>query len=191
METELKRGPGRPKTIAPTINDIDTMRDDVRHELRESDPQEAARKRTAEILAQGGIDIASVDEFLIPDHLKHPEWTMEWKRWSVYNAEDHGYINQCLQTGWTFVPANRPGFQIFLPRGWKENYVLKKGMVLMERPAEITRMVNNRQEDEANAQVRRKEQQIGEAPPGTLQRTDSAGNNVGSVKRTISGPIPN
>lgn len=188
METELKRGPGRPKT--QTIQDIDTMRDDVRHELRESDPHEAAAKRTAEILAQGGIDVASVDEFLIPDHLKHSEWTMEWKRWSVYNAEDHGYINQCLQTGWTFVPADRAGFEMFLPRGWKESYVLKKGMVLMERPAAITDMITKRQSDEAKAQVRRKELQVGEAPPGTLQRQDSTGKNVGSIKRSISGPIP-
>lgn len=191
METELKRGPGRPKSHPPTVNDIDTMRDDVRHELRESDPQESARKRTAEILAQGGIDVASVDKFLVPDHLKHPEWTIEWKRWSSYNAEDNDNINRCLQTGWQYVPASRPGFQMFLPRGWKENFILKEGMVLMERPAEITEMVEKRQLDEAKAQVRRKEQQVGEAPVGTLQRQDSAGNNVGSVKRTISGPIPN
>lgn len=188
MELE-KRGPGRPKN--PTINDIDTMRDDVRHELRETDPQAAARKRTAEIMAQGGINVASVDEFLIPEHLKHPEWTLEWKRWSVYNAEDHGYINQCLAMGWEFVPASRPGFDVFLPRDWKENFILKKGMVLMERPAEVTRMVVERNNTEATAQVRRKEQQIGEAPPGTLPRVDSAGKNVGSIKRTFSAPIPN
>lgn len=191
METEAKRGPGRPKTVTPTVNDVDTMRDDVRHELREADPQEAARKRTAEILAQGGIDVASVDKFLVPEHLKHPEWTIEWKRFSSYNAEDPDNINRALATGWQFVPASRPGFQIFFPRGWKENFILKEGMTLMERPAEITRMIEKRQLDEAKSQVRRKEQQVGEAPVGTLQRQDSAGNNVGSVKRTISGPIPN
>lgn len=190
MENEVKRGPGRPKNI-PTLNDIDTMRDDIRDELRETDPQEAARKRTAEILAQGGIDVATVNEWDIPEELKSSDWTYEWKRWSVYLAEDEGYINGLLATGWTFVPASRPGYKRYLPRGWKEKYVLKKGMVLMERPAEITKMILSRQAAEARAQVKRKEQQVGEAPPGTLQRTDSAGNNVGSIKRTISGPIPN
>jgi hypothetical protein len=191
METELKRPVGRPKTNVPTVNDIDTMRDDVRHELRESDPQEAARQRTAEILAQGGIDVATVDMFLVPEHLKHPEWTYEWKRWSSVNKEDNENINRCLQTGWQHVPANRPGFQMFLPRGWKESFILKEGMTLMERPKAITDMIEKRQLDEARAQVRRKEQQVGDAPAGTLPRQDSAGNNVGSVIRTISGPIPN
>jgi len=197
MESEqiVKRGPGRPAK-APTVNDIDTMRDDIRHDLRESDPHAAAIKRAEEIKAQLGDSIDTADEFFIPDDLKHSEWTMEWKRWSVYNAEDSGYINGLLRTGWDFVPASRAGFEIFLPRGWKENFILKKGMVLMERPREITDMIESRQLQEARAQVQRKEQQLGEAPAGTLPRADSTGRQVGShgvsgAKRTISGPIPN
>ena len=198
METQEKRGPGRPPKAVATVADLDadTLRNDIRHDLRDEDPHEAAAKRTAEILAQLGDSIEQNDEFLIPENLKHPEWTMEWKRWSVHNAEDSGYINSLLRTGWQFVPAKRPGFQMFLPRGWKEDFILKKGMVLMERPAEITRMINEKSLTEAREQVKRKEQQLGEAPPGTLQRHDATGRPVSShgvsgAKRTISGPIPN
>lgn len=192
METELKRGPGRPKNTPPTVEDIDTMRPDLRPEMRFEDPVEAAAFRTKEIMDRlGGIMPDWADEFEIPEHLKRPGWEIEWKRWSVGNQEDTSHVNSLQEAGWTFVPSDRPGWNRYLPRGWKQSIVVKKEMVAMERPAEFNRLVREQKLLEARTQVRRKEQQVGEAPPGTLPRQDSAGNTVGSVKRTISGPIPN
>lgn len=196
-EELVKRGPGRPKVITMEMDAVDTMRPDMRAELREEDPIEAAAKRTQEVLDRlGGVMPGWADEFEIPDNLKRPGWEIEWKRWSVGNKEDQSHIHALQETGWSFVPANRPGWDRFLPRGWKDSIVIKKEMVAMERPAEISRLVREQQLHEAREQVKRKESQLGEAPPGTLQRHDATGKPVGShgvsgAKRTISGPIPN
>lgn len=193
MDDVVKRGPGRPKAVM----EDDTMRDDIRvemrHEVREEDPMEAAARATKEFLDRtGGISPDWKDDFEIPDHLKRPGWEIEWKRWSVGNKEDQSHIMALQEMGWSFVPAKRPGWNRFLPRGWKDDLVIKKEMVAMERPAEISRLVREQQLSEAIDQIKRKERQLNEAPPGTLQRHKSDGNSVGSgVKRTISGPIPN
>jgi hypothetical protein len=101
-----KRGPGRPPHIKP---EVDTMRNDLRTDMRASDPQEAASIRSAEIFAQLGDALGGNDEFHIPDELKQPGWDIEWKAYSVINKDMTGYINGLRRTGWTDVPANRPG----------------------------------------------------------------------------------
>jgi hypothetical protein len=195
MEDEIKkRGPGRPPlNIAPA--EVDTMRNDLRHDLRASDPQEAARQRAAEILAQLGDSLGEEDKFFIPDELKQPGWDYEWKRFSVYNAEDQGYINGLKRTGWNEVPANRAGFDRFLPRNWKESFILKEGQLLMERPTEVSDEIKRRQLGQARERIKIAESQNGQAPPGTLPR-DNNGNRiavhgVSGAKRTIVGAIPN
>lgn len=195
-----KRGPGRPRNIEmpPAMDDDwrgDTMRPEMHPaDLRASDPQEAARIRAAEVLAQLGDSLGEEDKFFVPPELKHPDWDMQWVRWSVYNQEDPGHISSHQRTGWEFVPAKRPGFERFLPRNWKEDFILKDGMVLMERPMEVSAVIEKRQLGAARERIRIAELRNGQSPPGTLPRDNNgrpiAVNGVSGARRTISGPIP-
>ena len=163
--------------------------------MRASDPQEAARIRAAEILGQLGDSVGEEDKFLVPQELMQPGWDIEWKRFSVYNAEDAGYINGLKRTGWSEVPANRPGFDRFVPRNWKESFILKEGQILMERPTEVSDEIKRRMHGQATERVRIAEMQNGQSPPGTLPRDNNgrpiAVNGVSGAKRTIVGAIPN
>jgi hypothetical protein len=193
---EIKRGPGRPKRIIEdghVNNSVDTMRPEMRpDDLRATDPQEAARIRAAQVLAQLGDSLGEEDKFFIPEELKDPSWDIQWKRFSVYNAEDHGYLSSLQRTGWEFVPARRPGFERFVPRNWKDDFILKEGMVLMERPKEVSNIIEGRQLGQARERIRIAEQKNGQSPPGTLPRDNSgrpiAANGVAGVRRTI-GPV--
>lgn len=180
-----KRGPGRP----PNQPVVDTMRNDPRPELRPEDSREAAARRTQEILSQLGDNFDEQDKFFVPPEIKPDGWTYEWKNWTIHNKEDSGYVNSFLRTGWSFVPSDRPGHEMFVPRDWKDKAIIKEGMVLVERPTEICVLVEKRMLKEAREQVRIKEQQINEAPAGTLERNNK-GTPLARVKRSISGPIP-
>src|ERR1700743_2425496 len=99
MDTEIKRGPGRPRIIdtpsAPKAEEVtDTMRGELRRDLRESNPQEAARIRAEQILAQHVDMLEESDEFFVPDDLKDPHWDVQWVRYSCFNQEDVNNINR-------------------------------------------------------------------------------------------------
>lgn len=191
---EPKRGPGRPPKHPVTVATVDTMRPKMHYEMRDESPQEAAARRAAEIKAQLGDSLDEPDEFYIPEHLKDPDWDYNWKRWSAVNAEDPGYINSLLRTGWEFVSSKTPGMEIFLPRGWKEDFILKKGVVLMKRPQEISNLINGRQEKSAKEQVTVNQAKLRGEPIAGAPRDNNgqpiASHGVSGAKRTIVGPIP-
>lgn len=192
--TEIKRGPGRPPKNPPSVATVDTMRPALHQEMRDESPQDAAARRAKEILAQLGDSLDEPDEFYVPAHLKDPDWDYNWKRWSAANAEDPSYINSLLRTGWEFVSAKTPGMEIFLPRGWKEDFILKKGMVLMKRPMQITELVNKRLLDAARQQLNVNQAKLRSEPIAGAPR-DNNGTPIGSrgvsgAKTTIVGPIP-
>ena len=190
MEPGTKRGVGRPRNIPEPESVIDDTRDPPRPELRDSDPREAAVRRAKEIRDQLGDSIEQPDEFFIPPHLKDPDWDYNWKTYSVHNAHDPHYINELHRTGWQFVPANRPGFEFLLPTGWKEKIVLKKGQVLMERPMEISMMIERRQEKAAKERLEIQERRM-KSEPIRGAPIDNDGKPIGmGMRRTIAGPIP-
>lgn len=189
----VKRGPGRPpvhkEPAVEAAPSVDTMRDAPRPDVRVDDPREAAAKRTAEILAQLGDNFDEQDKFFVPPDIIPDGWTYEWKTFTVHNAEQSDRVNAFQRTGWSFVPANRPGHAIFLPTNWKEKIIIKEGMVLVERPTEICELVKNRALNEARAQVRIKDDQLNSKLAPGMDRTNN-GVSLDKVKRTITGPIP-
>ena len=199
MDTEIKRGPGRPRIIdtpsAPKAEEVvDTMRGDLRRDLRESDPQEAARIRAEQILSQHVDMLEESDEFFVPEELKDPHWDVQWVRHSCFNQEDVNNINRYKRHGWTEIPAKRPGYERYVPKGWKENFILKDGMLLMERPKEVSRLVQEKAKQEAAMRVRIAEQRP--TNPNIAFPTDNNGQpisarGVAGVRKSISGPIPN
>jgi len=139
----------------------------MRPELRD-DPREAARRRAEEIRGHlGGIE-DSVDEFYIDMSVIPDGWTYEWKRHTIVGQEDPAYQVQLARMGWTPVPTSR--HPEMMPGGGKYETIERKGMILMERPKEITDDVRGIERKRARDQVRVKEQQLTNAPDGQFTR---------------------
>lgn len=130
----------------------------------------------------------SVDIFNIPAHLIPAGTSLEWKRESVIGAEDPHYMVSLHEQGWR--PVDVSMIPELMPEGYK-GAIRMKGMLLMERPIELTREAQ--QEDARNARraVRAKEEQLGATPAGTLSRDHpSARANTFVNKSVEPGAIP-
>lgn len=196
-EIETKRGPGRPRNPAPVVETpvVDTMRNEMRHEMYEASPQEAAARRTAELLAQFGGNIPEEkDDMVIPEHLKDPDWDYVWRRYSSGNQEDVNNMNQAKDNGWEHIHPKTPGFQRWVQRGWKEDFILYRGMTPMKRPMAISDLFNKRSRMSAIERIEINDKKLKSEPFAGAPR-DNAGNpiaahGVSGAKRTIVGPIP-
>ncbi|MEN6608593.1 MAG: hypothetical protein ABFD60_15210 [Bryobacteraceae bacterium] len=140
---------------------------------KEESSLERAKRRAAEL--RGHIDGVedSTDEFFVPPEIIPDGWTYEWKRKMVLNKEDPSYAVQLSREGWEAVPLNRcKRHRAMMPQGWDGPTIERHGMILMERPAEITQEYRNIELRRARAQVRQKEEQLSSTPDGTLTRND-------------------
>jgi len=170
QEPVVKRGPGRPRTVNRGPN-------------REPIRAEAGRIRTR--MRKGG---QAKDKFAIPSHLKQDGTSYEWKRASVYGKPDSGHMVEMREQGWEPV-ADRKIIDYFMPEGHK-GAPERDGLILCERPQELTDEARQEEVDLARAAVRAKEQQLHEAPAGQFERLNK-GNAMASVRHSVErGEIP-
>ena len=161
----------------------------MRPELRDDDPRSAAKRRAAEIIGHLGDMDAGTDDFYFPPDQIPDGWTYEWKRKLVYNAEDPAYQVALARTGWEPVPARR--HPEMMPVAWKGETIERKGMVLMQRPKEITDRVIDIDRQRARNQVRAKEQQLAATPPGSMEKEYSDPRSRPSIKKSYEAmPVP-
>jgi hypothetical protein len=188
MELEGKKPAGRRSKLAQMVLDHDSpseglgsaapradeteaknaARVEMRPSMREDSPADRARQRAAEIRGHLGDLDEGTDEFYVPKDIIPDGWTYEWKRYSTYNQIDSSHIREQERKGWSFVPASRHPSMLAI--GDTGNIILRKGLVLMERPTEIVdeaRMIERRR---AADQVRSKEAQLAGTPEGTMTR---------------------
>lgn len=133
------------------------------------DMRAAAERRAAEIM--GGMDFATetgTDKFHVNPADIPDGWTYEWKRRTIYNQEDPAYQVNLARTGWEPVPADR--HPDMMPAGGKHKTIERDGQVLMMRPQVITERFKSAELKASRDQVRVKEQQLTNAPPGTFER---------------------
>lgn len=162
------------------VRDAVPSRPPVRPEMRESSTDRAAR-RAEEIRGHlGGMD-EGVDEFYIPKDAVPDGWTYEWKRKTVMGQEDPAYLVSLRRTGWDAVPASR--HPEMMPMNSEAQTIERKGMILMERPLEITEEVRRVEQRRARAQVQQKQAQLGEAPAGQFERTNK-GDPMAKIKKS-------
>lgn len=138
----------------------------MRQPMRDEDPRVRAERRAAELMGNLGSLDRGTDNFTTPE--PPPGWSYEWKMKSVLGQEDPTYQTQLAHTGWEAVPTNR--HPEMMPIGEKYATIERKGMILMERPAIITEEVKRLDLRNARDQVRQKEQQLSQAPDGTMTR---------------------
>lgn len=190
MVEEIKREGRPPKTgtLDEAVVNM-TNRPELREQLR-PDHRDRAAQRTKELLEhlQDSDFDGTTDEFYFPTSMVPDGWTYDWKRWSVLNQEDPHYQTGLRQMGWDYVPASR--HPEMMPLNSTDKFIMRKGLVLMERPAEITEMVKKRDLKKARDQVQRKEEQLTSPPPGQFNRNNKDDSLV-KVRRSYSPmPIP-
>lgn len=140
----------------------------MRPDMRGEDPRAAAARRAAEILGnESGLEDAT-DDFYIDPSMVPEDWSYEWKRLTVYGAEDPAYQVQLAQKGWQPVPAAR--HPEMMPSTGEWHTIDRKGMRLMERPKVITDRARMTDKQKAKQQVTIKEAQLNSAPPNTFDR---------------------
>lgn len=168
MESEEKRPVGRPPKLRPEMDDS----------------RSRAAQRAAELL-DGGLDVDEIanDEFKIDLSAIPDGWDYEWKRHEVLGAKDPSYEVDIRRMGWEPVPADR--HPEMMPVGYKGVAIERKGMILMERPAEITRRVRDRDAKAARDLVRTKEEALSEAAPGQFERVDGNRSKTARISKSV------
>ena len=154
----------------------------MRPELREDDPRARAAARAAQIRDDNGGMDEGTDEFYIPKNMVPDGWVYEWKRHTIWNQEDPAYTVQLAREGWEPVPSSR--HPTWMPSNWEKGSIERKGMILMERPKEISDEVRRIEYRRAREQVRIKESQLSGTPDGTMDRV------APTIKKTFDMPIP-
>jgi hypothetical protein len=155
----------------------------------EESPRERAARRTAELrghdndLGDDGTDEYYIELGIIPDG-----WSYEWKTRTILGAEDPAHQVALARKGWEVVPASR--HPELMPMGYKGVEITRKGMVLMERPLEITNEARSTELRKARAQMRDKEAQLTNAKGGEFDRTNKGDPLVKINKKYEAIPIP-
>ena len=136
---------------------------------REEDPRTRAARRAQELREHmggsmdDGTDKYYIDPAIIPDG-----WSYEWKTFTVLGKENPSYQVSLAHRGWEAVPRTR--HPELMPDNYRGETIERDGMILMERPKEITDEVKSLELRKARTQVRDKEVQLGAAPPGQFER---------------------
>jgi len=149
-------------------------------------PRDAAA-RAAELRNHSDTDSGS-DEFFVEPGIIPDGWSYEWKMRTVLGAEDPAHQVALQRKGWEMVPASR--HPEMMPLGYTGTMIIRKGMVLMERPLVITQEARDIENRRARLQVRAKEEQLSAAKPGEFERANK-GENLARIKKGYEAmPIP-
>ena len=146
------------------------QRPPVRGEMRPEDSRDRAAKRAAELrgnMGPLGMD-EGTDRFYIDPETIPAGWSYEWKTKTVMGKDDPAQEVEYARKGWEPVPAER--HPEMMPKDSRGRAIERDGMVLMERPAEITAEARDIEYRRARNQVRSKEEQLRQTPEGTLTR---------------------
>lgn len=154
------------------------------------DPRERAARRTAELRGHA-VDVGDdgTDEFYIELGIIPDGWSYEWKTRTILGAEDPAHQVSLARRGWEIVPASR--HPELMPMGYKGADITRKGMVLMERPLEITQEAQRKALLVARTQMRDKEAQLSQpSRNGEFERTNKGDPLVKISKKYEAMPIP-
>lgn len=145
---------------------------DVRTDMRAEDPRAEAERIAAEWF--GHLDSLGPhkDKYYV-DPTKIPDgWSYEWRTYTVVGKENPQYQVQLQRAGWRAVPTSR--HPELMPKGWTDGVILIDGMMLMERPKQITDFQKERDRRDANAPIENIRAKLAGAPQGHFPRTADA-----------------
>lgn len=180
--------PDAPKDSRLTTEPRESSREALRPPLRE-DHLARAEARMAEL--DGHLDNIgdASDRFYVNPDIIPDGWAYNWKRVAIVGKPDPSYEMATARQGWESVPAQR--HSELMPHGYMGDTIDIEGLRLMERPKQIDDMRRTQDQRDAKNQIRIKEQQLGNAPPGTLQREDAKGRSQVRLNKSYENiPIP-
>jgi hypothetical protein len=164
-----------------------SVRPSVRPQMATTEQPRDAAARAAELRNHSDTDSGS-DEFFVEPGIVPQDWSYEWKMRTVLGAEDPAHQVALQRKGWEIVPASR--HPQMMPLGYTGIMIIRKGMVLMERPLEITEEARSIEHRRARLQVRAKEEQLSASRPGEFERSHK-GENMTKIKKGYEAmPIP-
>ena len=163
-------------------------RPEMRPVMREEDSRTRAARRAAELRDHSGSVPEGTDEFEI-DLSEIPDgWEYEWKAKYVLGQEQSSQMLAYRRAGWEEVPTSR--HPSYMPLNTDLPFIERKGMVLMERPKEISDEARAMELRRARAQVRQKEAQLNSADSGQFERSNKDQSLVKINRSYESIPIP-
>jgi len=143
-------------------------RTEMRPEAEAND--ERLARRLAELRNHNNANLdEGVDKFATPT--PPPGWSYEWKMKSVNGWEDPSHYNRISMGGWETVDSKR--HPEMMPKG-HVGAIEREGMLLCERPMEITKDRQARDAQTARNQVKTKEGQLDPKGRGGLMNRDDA-----------------
>lgn len=95
-------------------------------------PQRSEQRVPQRLVLRTGSNRFDFDRSIIPTGM-----TYEWKRKTVFGQEDTENLINLEQNGWNSVPADRHP-ELMGRRATAGGEICRGGLLLMERPAEIT-----------------------------------------------------
>ena len=126
-------------------------------------PRKRERKRS-------NLAMLQTDPFAVNKENIPPDVSVEWKRHTVTGAEDPFYLARMREQGWEPVDPRVHTDWVPLPPSYDAPNVIKDGLILMERPMELTQEANDESRAAAKQQVREAEQRLGLTPNNQLTR---------------------
>jgi hypothetical protein len=190
-----------PKPVVPPVTDAGPTAGET--EGDDFDPLDPKVQRTARQRLNGGAHAVpraqgmsdeevlamfqgeELGEFDVPREIIPDGMVYGWKRKEVVGREDKGYEAELMRRGWTAVlHSDHPG--LFGMRD-ETGPILRKGLMLMKRQAEMEELRQRYWRLTAKQAVRDKVAQMGQAPPGTGPRSHPKLGNT--IKRTYE-PLP-
>jgi hypothetical protein len=160
-EEKKERPPIRPTARPETSEGTD---------VASESPRERAARRAAELRGHNNANLdEGVDKFATPTP---PDgWSYEWKMKSVMGWEDPSHYNRITIGGWEPVESFR--HPEMMPKGYVGS-IEREGMVLCERPLEITEERKHRDYLNARQQVKIKQGQLDPKGKGGLISREDA-----------------
>jgi hypothetical protein len=132
--------------------------------------------------------IRSLDPFELPEEFvmaqQADDYTAEWKSYRVLNQDMDAYLNDLYNDGWVPVKNNRiPGRY----GGELDDAVVHQGMMLMERPAGLTRMARREQEMASREQVnsRKRDWGVDESRKRVFDPEGRFNENLNRIRSTV------
>lgn len=148
----------------------------IRPAPRSEAPKEISSRERAALRAKeiregstGGTLDDGDDEFAIDLDIIPEGWSYEWKTLTIFGMDHAAHQINLRRKGWEPVPTSR--HPSMMPVGTKGgDPITRKGNILMERPLELTEEARDIEKRRAKLQVRVKEEQLTQAPPGQFER---------------------
>jgi hypothetical protein len=140
--------------------DKEPIRETIREPVRARSKKEVVGRDGKVLSRKRG---SNVDKFHVPEHIIPEGWSYEWKSETVAGQENSSHMMGCYENGWTPVMAEaHPG--LFMPNDYK-GPIRREGMILCERPMELTLEARAEEEEAARALTQAQKEQLGLAMP--------------------------